>query len=128
MFIVASTHKMVSLRETFIYQLSLIKKAFVKETILLGDFNLDFHKKHCINYANRNLFDNFDDLLSDLNLIQMVNCTTWLRIVNNCFKESLLGHIYVNDPTIGNSISTVKPCFGDHLLVIIRINCIADFI
>ena len=51
----------------------------------------------------------------------MVNCTTWLRIVNNCFKESLLDHIYVTDPTIGNSITTVKPCFGDHLLVIMEL-------
>ena len=109
-----------SQREKFKYQLSLIKKAFVKGTILLGDFNLDFLKKHCINYANRNLLDDFDDVLSDLNLIQMVNCTTWSRIVNNCFKESLLDHIYVTDPTIGNSITTVKPCFGDHLLVIME--------
>ena len=74
-----------SQREKFKYQLSLIEKAFIRGTKLLGDFNLDFLKKHCINYANRNLFDDFDDVLSDLNLILMVNCTTWSRIVNNCF-------------------------------------------
>ena len=75
-------------------------------------------KKHCINYSSRSLFEDFEETWSDLNLIQLVECTTWSRIVNNCFKESLLDHIYVTDPTISKSITTVKPCFGDHLLII----------
>ena len=41
--------------------------------------------------------------------------------MNNCFRESLLDHIYVNDPTVSKSITTVKPCLGDHLLVIMEL-------
>ena len=42
--------------------------------------------------------------------------------LNNCFRESLLDHIYVTDPTINRSITTVKPCFSDHLRnIIVRI-------
>ena len=94
------------------------KKAFCKGAIMLGDFNLDHLKKHCINYSNKNLFEDFEESLSDLNLIQIVTSTTGSRIVNDCLKESLLDHIYVKDPTICKVIATLKPCFGDQLLII----------
>ena len=116
----------VSQRGKFKYQVSLIRKSFVNKTILQGDFNLDYGKKHCINYANRNLFEDFEESLSELYLIQLVNCATWSRIVNDSYKESLLDHIYVTDPTISKSITTVRPCFGDHLLMgyaSFKINC-----
>ena len=46
-------------------------------------------------------FDDFDDLLFDENLIQLVEFPTWSRIVNNVLLESILDHIYVKDPTLG---------------------------
>ena len=107
-----------SQRNKFKYQLSLIREAFVKGTILLGDFNIDYQKKHCVNYSSGSLFEDFEEILSHLNLIQIVECATWSQIVNNCFVESLLDHIYVTDPTISRSITTVKQCFGDHLLIL----------
>ena len=39
-----------SQREKFKYQLSLIKNAYCKGAIILGDFNLDFLKKNCTNH------------------------------------------------------------------------------
>ena len=79
---------------------------------MLGDFNLD---------SNKNLFEDFEEILSELNLIQLVTVTTWSRIVYNCLKESLLDHIYVTDPTISKAVTTIKPCLGDHLLIIMEI-------
>ena len=61
-----------SQREKFKYQLSLIREAFVKGTILLGDFNLDYLKKHCVNYSSGSLFKDFEEILCDLDLIQLV--------------------------------------------------------
>ena len=75
-----------------------------------------------VNYASSSLFEDFEEKLSDLNLIQLVQCNTWSRIVNNSFRESLLDHIYVTDPTICNNLTTLKPCFGDHLLVMVELN------
>ena len=68
------------------------------------------------------MFEDFEEELSDLNLIQLVQCSTWSRIVYDCFRDSLLDHIYVTDPKICNVLWTVKPCFGDHLLVSIELN------
>ena len=112
----------ISPREKFKYQLNLIREAYVKGTILLGDFNLDYLKKDCVNYSKASLFEDLEEKLSDLNLIQVVQCATWSRIINNIFKESLLDHIYVTDPTVCNNVTTVKPYFGDHLLVIVELN------
>ena len=111
----------ISQREKFKYQLSIIKEAFTKGTIILGDFNLDYFKKHSVNYTSSRMFEDFEEKLSDLDLIQLVRCNTWSRIVNNIFRESLLDHIYVNDPTICSDVTTLKPCFGDHKLVMIEL-------
>ena len=86
-----------SQRDKFKYQLSLIREAFVKGTILLSDFSIDYQKKHCVNYSSESLFEDFEELLSYMNLIQIVECATWSQIVNNCFRESLLDHIYVTE-------------------------------
>ena len=46
----------VSQRDKFNQQLSLIDNAVTNKTILLGDFNLDWFKRHSNNYAFRNMF------------------------------------------------------------------------
>ena len=67
------------------------------------------------------MFEDFEEMFSDMNLIQIVECATWLRIINANLKESLLDHVYVLDPSINKSNITVKPCFGDHLLIILEL-------
>ena len=39
------------------------------------------------------------------------------RIVNNVLRESILDHIYVNDPTVVSGVHSIKPCVGDHLVI-----------
>ena len=108
----------VSQREKFKYHLSLINTAMCNSNcILLGDFNLNFAKKNDINYSHVRYFDDFENVLSDKNLIQLIEFPTWSRIVNNVLMESKLDHIYVKDPTIVIGIQSTKPLFGDHLLI-----------
>ena len=40
-------------------------------SILLGDFNLNFAKKNDVNYLHVKYFEDFDDVLFDKNLIQI---------------------------------------------------------
>ena len=51
----------ISQREKFKYQLSIIKEAFTKGTIILGDFNLDYFKKHSVNYTSSRMFEDFEE-------------------------------------------------------------------
>ena len=54
------------------------------------------------------------------NLTQLVNFATWSRMVNGMLRESTIDHIYVTNPCAHNSIGTICPYFGDHLLVFIN--------
>ena len=56
----------------FVKQLVLIKNAFNYDTILVGDFNLDYNKRMDVNYSNANLFVKFEDHLGYLGLLQLV--------------------------------------------------------
>ena len=94
----------LSQREKFRYQLSLIKKASCKNIVIIGDINLDYSKLNYIDYINREFFNDFEEILGGLELIQMVEFPTWSRIVNDQLKESVLDHIYVTDPTSISSI------------------------
>ena len=87
--------------------------------MILGDINLDYVKKHCVNYAYKNLLEDFEETLSHCNLVQIVDTPTWSHIINESLKESLLDHIYVTDPSLIKDISMTKPCFGDHQLVMV---------
>ena len=78
----------ISARDKFKYQLLLIKKAFNENSILLGDFNLDYSKINDDNYVHRNLFEDFDETLSNLNLIQIVDFVTWSRLVGIELRDS----------------------------------------
>ena len=68
------------------------------ETIVLGDFNIDFRKRYMVDYVNRYLIEDFDDALSNFGLEQLVNFVTWSRLVNNVLKSSILDHIYRQSP------------------------------
>ena len=83
--------------------------------------NLNFAEKNDINYSHVRYFDDFDNVLSDKDLIQLIEFPTWSRIVNDILMESILDHIYVKDPTLVSEIQSTKPLFGDHLLVSVTI-------
>ena len=99
------------------YTLQIKAAVDTSDYILLGDFNLNFDKKNDINYSHASYFDDFEHVLSDKNMIQLIEFPTWSRIINNVLIESLLDHIYVKDPTTVCEIQSTKPLFGDHLLV-----------
>ena len=112
----------ISAREKFRHQLGLIKEALTNETVLIGDFNLDYCKRFDITYSHRNLFEDFEEVLSDENLVQLVKFKTWLRVVELTVKSSTLDHVYVKDISILDVITHIKPCFGDHELIMFNVN------
>ena len=107
----------VNARAKFKYQLELIKNAMTSKCVIVGDFNMDYAKIYDDNYNNKNLFQDFDDILSDFNLIQLVKFETWSRMVGTERRSSILDHIYIKDPTVITKIDYVQPFFGDHVLV-----------
>ena len=50
-------------------------------TIILGDFNLDYSKIEGVSYAHKNLFNDYEVHLGDFNQIQSVELETWSRVV-----------------------------------------------
>ena len=51
--------------------------------IVMGDFNLDYSLKNDVDYRYAHLYNDFDDVFDNINLIQMIEFPTWSRIVNN---------------------------------------------
>ena len=43
-----------------------IRLAMTHETIIVGDFNIDYNKKYSVDYIHRRLFEDFDVALSNL--------------------------------------------------------------
>ena len=85
--------------------------------VIVGDFNMDYAKIFDDNYNNKNLFQDFEDILSSFNLIQLVKFEIWSRMVGTERRSSILDHIYIKDPTVITKINYVQPFFGDHVLV-----------
>ena len=52
-------------------------------------------KRFDTQYDKFNLFGDFERILGNKDLIQMVNCPTWSRVVNNSLKQSTLDHVYL---------------------------------
>ena len=66
----------VTAKELFTTQCDQIRSAFVNNTVVLGDFNLDYNKRNDVSYANADLFEIFDERLDDLNLFQLIKFNT----------------------------------------------------
>ena len=111
----------VSARAKFRTQLEVIKMAMTNDTILLGDFNMDYSKQYDMQYAHRNLFSDFDEVMSDEFLVQLVKFETWSRLVELSSRASILDHIYVKDISIAKSLTSFKPCFGDHSAIMLNV-------
>ena len=107
----------------FKYQIELIKASFTENTILLGDFNLDWNKKGLNSYPFNHYFNYMDDNFSNLNLVQMVEFPTWSRSVNGTHRESILDHIYTANPTSFSNLYSKTPIFGDHVMLMFSYGC-----
>ena len=106
----------------FKYQISLIRNSYTDNTVLLGDFNLDWNKKGQMSYSFQRYFEHMDEIMSDFNFVQMINFPTWSRLVNGRLRESVLDHVYTSNPTVMCDLYSVQPMFGDHLLLV----CVID--
>jgi hypothetical protein len=102
-------------------QIDLISIASNNEIILVGDINLDWNRKGDLNYYFKNYYNYMEERLEEHNLIQMVNFLTWSRVVNNVIKESTIDHGYTAKPTSIIDLTSIKPFFGDHLVVLFNI-------
>ena len=109
-------------RQFFVYQLSLIKAAMTNNCILMGDFNLDWNLKGVHSYAFKNYFRDMDEVLGEFNLVQLINTWTWSRIVQGVQRQSILDHVYSTNPLSITDLKFIKPIFGDHLLVTLKID------
>ena len=105
-------------------QLNIVERNCLPNTIVLGDFNLDFKMKWRNDYPHKHLFNHLLNLTEKLNLLQLVDFPTWSRYINNIQKTSILDHVYVNNLTLVNNCSSVTPNFGDHLLIILELTLV----
>ena len=87
----------------------------------MGDLNLYHRKRFDVNYDRKGYFEKFGEKLGKLNLVQLINFDTWSRVVGQILRSSILDHVYVQDIIIVNNISHVKPCFGDHELIVVQL-------
>lgn len=112
----------------FLNQLKCIEDNITTNTVLCGDFNLNFKMQHNENYSQRALYNELNSVLNRTDLTQIVRDCTWSRVVNNQLRESLLDHIYVTSRINHSQCENTKQVFGDHSLVAveIRINQIKE--
>ena len=113
----------INARDFFKQQLNLIRAAYSENTIVLGDFNLDWGKKGNHIYPFKRYFEDMDEIFNEMNLVQLVNFPTWSRMVNNTHRESILDHIYVTNPLSTRDLLNFKPTFGDHVLISFNYDC-----
>ncbi len=107
----------MSAREFFNNQLQLVRGVMTSNTILIGDFNLDWAKKGHMGYPFNQYFNDMDLAFEDLNIEQLVNSTTWTRTVGGIVRESTIDHIYSTNLVLLSAVTYSKPCFGDHYMI-----------
>jgi hypothetical protein len=83
--------------------------------------NLDWNLKGVHSYAFKKYFRDMEEAIGDLNLVQLIITPTWSRMVQDVNKESILDHIYNRDPLSIVKLQFIKPSFGDHQLVLFKI-------
>ena len=103
-------------------QIALISVALTNNSYLLGDFNLDAHMSDVPEYHRKIPLDKLNKFALDHNLVQLVEECMWSRIINGVLKESLLDHIYVNNPENELTLSYSVPTFGDHKIITVEFN------
>lgn len=108
-------------RNFFNKQLQIIANAYNNNTILVGDFNLDWKKKGAHDYAFKGYFEDMNEKLNHVNCSQLVTFNTWSRIVNGVLRESVIDHVYVNNPIDIENLHKVDPICGDHSMIVFTI-------
>jgi hypothetical protein len=106
-------------RENFREQLNIINNATTTSTILLGDFNLDENKRHLVDYNQKQLFQDLEELIGHHQYVQHVKEPTWERVIQGNVKNSILDHIYCTDSTIVGDVLYRDTIYGDHKMVIL---------
>ena len=110
----------------FTEELNIIGSALCANCYVLGDFNLDANMCNRLDYARRVPLKELTDFALNNNLDQIVTFNTWPQNINGIRKESSLDHAYVNNPATIGEISFITPTFGDHVLVLVKLNLIID--
>jgi hypothetical protein len=111
----------LSTLEFFKYQIDSIYIAYNNDTILVFDINLDWNRNGDLNYRFKNYFNYKEERMEEHNLIEMVNFPTWSKVVNNVLKESTIDHIYTAKANSIIEMTSIKPFFGDHFIVMFDI-------
>ena len=102
-------------------QLKIIKKSLTCNSVVMGDFNLDARMEGIGSYNLKALLLNLTEFALENKLCQIINFSTWSRIINGTKKESLLDHVYVNNIASVKDVHYVEPVFGDHVLLMIKL-------
>ena len=105
-------------------QLNIIEKNCIANTIVLGDFNLDFKMQFRNDYTHKHLFNSLNAITERLHFIQLVDFPTWSRYIKNNHKDSILDHVYTNNLSLVNNCTSITPNFGDHLLIILELTLV----
>ena len=109
-------------RQFFETQIFSIRNLLTKDTILLGDLNLEHKKRYDINYSHKHYFTILNNVVHNSNLTQIVNFDTWSRFINNVKHSSIIDHVYVQHPECVSNLNAIEPNFGDHQLISFSIN------
>ena len=102
-------------------QLTVMYQNCTRNTIILGDFNLDAKMQFMLDYPHKQIYSHLNEFTSEFNFEQIVDFPTWSRSINNTRKESTLDHIYSNNIHIVSKCFFEAPLFGDHVIVIIEL-------
>ena len=108
-----------STMQLFKAQLNLIKANITRNSLILGDFNLNAQMQFRWDYPHRLLYEELNSLIDETDIFQVVNFDTWQRIVLGRPKSSIIDHIYVTKDIANYECTSYKPIYGDHHLVII---------
>ena len=106
----------------FVEQIKILSNALCNNCFVMGDFNLDARMSNRQDYLRKEPLKLLNDFALDNNLSQIIEFCTWSRTINGIKKESLLDHVYVNNPAVVNSVTFETPLFGDHVLIIVSLN------
>jgi hypothetical protein len=83
--------------------------------------NLDENKRYAIDYNQRTLLRNFDEIIGHHQYTQHVTEATWERVIENQVKSLIIDHIYCTISTSVEKVTCVDTSYGDHKLVLLKI-------
>ena len=99
----------------------IIEKLDAKNSLVIGDFNIDYLKIGDQSYAKSPLYNVLEEVFIEKTFVQIVKQHTWERRHLDSFKTSLLDHIYCNNIQKIESVINEKQVCGDHNLIAIRL-------